>query len=420
MKVGAVAVTVLVMLGAHRVDAAAGCRGRHWVGAWATSPSDSTGGAFVDQSLRLVVNPTLGGVRVRVRLSNRYGSRPVTFGAVTIARRGTGAALVPGTSRPLRFTRQRSVTVPPGGEVVSDPRRFEHDAFEDVVVSLHVVGTSGPATEHALALQTSYSSGMGTGDHTRDEAGSAFTNTLAAWAFLTDVEVRASRRIGAVVALGDSITDGFPGPSDQNGRYPDLLARRLAAAGARLAVQNAGISGNRVLRDGLVPSLGPRLLDRLDHDAIDQVGASVVILMEGTNDLGLPPTATPAEVIAGLQSAIERMRRAGLRVLVGTQTPCTNFALALHGTPAAIAARNEINDWIRTNSAADGVIDFHAALRDPTSPDRLRAEFDSGDHLHPSAAGYAAMAEAIDLNLLNEPARRSPRTRLSVSSQAGR
>jgi lysophospholipase L1-like esterase len=191
------------------------------------------------------------------------------------------------------------------------------------------------------------------------------------------------------------------------GRYPDLLARRLAAAGARLAVQNAGISGNRVLRDGLVPSLGPRLLGRLDRDAIDQVGASIVIMMEGTNDIGLPPMATPVEVIAGLQSAVERMRGAGLWVLVATQTPCTDYALALHGTPGAIAARNEINDWIRTSGAADGVVDFHAALRDPTSPARLRAEFDSGDHLHPSAAGYAAMAEAVDLNLLSEPACRS-------------
>jgi lysophospholipase L1-like esterase len=396
----ALTATLVPALAAQHADAAKRCRGKHWVGAWATSPSDSAGGAFVDQSLRLVVNPTLGGAQVRVRVSNRFSSQPVTFGAVTIARRASGAAVVPGTIRPLRFARKRSVTIPPGGEAMSDARRFKYDAFRDLVVSLHVSGSSRAATEHAAAIQTSYVSAARTGDHTSDEAGDAFTQVLTRWPYLTDVEVRSSRRVGAVVALGDSITDGFPEPRDGNGRYPDLLARRLAAAGVRLAVQNEGISGNEVLRKGALPSFGPSLRDRLELDALDQAGASVVILMEGTNDIGVPPTPTPAAVIAGLQSVIDRMRSAGLRVIVGTLPPCKGFALALHGSPGAIAARNEINDWIRTSAVADGVIDFHATLRDPNDPDRLLPEFDSGDHLHPSPAGYAAMAEAVDLNLV--------------------
>jgi lysophospholipase L1-like esterase len=353
-----------------------------------------------------VVNPTLGGAYVRVRLSNRYGSQPVTLGAVGIARRASGAGLVPGTTRTLRFARRRSAVIPPGGEVVSDKRRFTYAAFQDLAVSLHVTGTSGRVTEHTAALQTSYVAPVGSGDHTRDDAGSAFQQTLTTWPFLTDVEVRASRRVGAIVALGDSITDGLGGPSNQNRRYPDLLARRLATAGVRLAVQTEGISGNQVLRDGAAPSFGPKLLDRLDRDAIDQAGASIVILMEGTNDIGVPPLATAPQVIAGLRSVVDRMRGAGLRVILGTLPPCRNFAIALHGTPEAIARRNEINAWIRTSSAADGVVDFHAALRDPDDPDQLRPAFDSGDHLHPSAAGYAAMADAIDVSLLRARAGR--------------
>src|SRR5215470_475867 len=399
--VPAVAIVMALVVGdAHPTPAATRCRGKHWVGVWATSPSDAQGGPFLDQTLRLVVYPTFGGSRIRVRLSNRFGTQPVTFTAATIARRAGGADLEPGTVRRLRFARQRSVTIAPGAETISDQARLEFSAFQDLVVSLHVAGPSGPATEHVTALQTSYLSPTGGGDHTGDAAGDAFASTLTTWPFLTDVEVRTSRHLRALVALGDSITDGLMSPTDQNRRYPDVLARLLAAADVPLAVQIEAISGNQVLRDGPLPSFGPKLLDRLDRDALDQAGASVVLLMEGTNDIGVPPPPTAAQVIAGLQTVIDRLQGAGLRVILGTIPPCRNFALALHGTPEAIAARNVINDWIRSTGAGDGVVDFHAALRDPDDPDRLRPEFDSGDHLHPNAAGYAAMADAIDLNLM--------------------
>jgi lysophospholipase L1-like esterase len=407
LKVVALAVVALVALRAHPAGSASHCHGKHWVGVWATSPSDGVGASFRDQTLRLVVNPTFGGARVRVRLSNRYGSQPVTFGAVSIARRASGAELVPGTNRPLRFARKPSVTIAPGAEAVSDAARLDFDAFEDLVVGLHVKGVSGRSTEHVTAFQTSYMSVPGSGDQTDADSAAAFTGTLTTWPFLTDVEIRAPRRVGALVAVGDSITDGVGSPSDQNRRYPDLLARRLATVGARLAVQIEAISGNEVLRDSFVPSFGRSLLDRLDRDVLDRAGARVVILMEGTNDIGVPPPATAAQVIGGLQTAVDRMHRAGLRVILGTLPPCKNFPLALHGTPEAIVARNQINDWIRTSAAADGVVDFHAALRDPTDPDRLRPEFDSGDHLHPNVAGYEAMADAVDLTLLENASCRS-------------
>jgi len=402
-RLAAVALAAAVVLLAAADDAAAACRGQRWLAVWAASPSDSTGGAFVDQTLRLVVNPTYAGSRIRLRFSNRFGSKPLTIGAATIARRAAGAALAPRSARRLTFAGAPSVTIPPGGEIVSDPRRFRVAPFRDLVVSLHVT-TSGAATQHAIALQTSYVSAPGSGDHTADQAGAAFTRTIDTWPFLTDVEVRASRRVGGLVVIGDSITVGFPEPVDGNGRYPDLLARRLAAARRpRIAVQNAGISGNRLLAGPFLPAFGPSLASRLEHDAIDQAGAGIVLLMAGTNDLGLVPRATAAMTIAGLASAVERLHAAGLRVLLGTQTPSKGMAGLFHGTPEAIAARNEINHWIRTSGVADGVVDFHAALRDPADPDRMRPEYDSGDRLHPSPAGYQAMADAVDLGLLADP-----------------
>jgi lysophospholipase L1-like esterase len=399
----ALATMLAIVLGVHQAGAARHCGGKHWLGVWATSPSDATGATFADQSLRLVINPTYGGSRMRVKLSNRFGLQPVTFGAGAIGRRLGDADVVPRSSRVLRFKGRASVTIPPGGEVVSDQRRFKVRAFEDLVVSLYVTA-SGPATEHFTAIQTSYATPAGGGDHVADEAGTAFTQKLGSWPFLTDLELRAPRAIGSVVTVGDSITDGYPGPLDGNGRYPDLLARRLAAAGVRLAIQNAGISGNRVLRDGLIPGFGPNLLDRLALDVIDQAGASVAIVLEGTNDLGQPPMATAADVIAGLQTVVERLHAAGFRVLLGTQTPSKDTSSGMgSGSIESIAARNAINDWIRTAGVADGVVDFHAAVRDPLDPDQYRPDFDSGDHLHPSPAGYQAMADAIDLALLADP-----------------
>jgi lysophospholipase L1-like esterase len=397
-------VTLLAVLCAFVLrsgHAAERCPGKQWLGVWSASPADGVGAPLVDQTLRLVVNPTYGGRRVRVRLSNRFGSAPVTFTAASIARRARGAELLPKTLRRLRFARQRSVTIPPGGEVVSDGAYLPYHVFQDLVVSLHVTGTPGGVTEHPIALQTSYLAASGSGDHTRDLDGTAFTQTIATWPFLTDVEIQKFGRPGAIVTVGDSITDGLASPKDLNRRYPDFLARRLGGIGLRLAVQAEGITGNRILQDGLAPPFGPKLLDRLDRDVVDQAGARAVIVMEGTNDLGMTPPATAAAVIAGLETVVERLRAAGLRVILGTIPPAENVAFEQYGTPEAIAARNTINDWIRTQPAADGVVDFHAALADPADPDRLLPAFDSGDHLHPNEHGYAAMADAVDLSLFD-------------------
>ena len=384
------------------------CRGSHWVGAWATSPSNAASSTFVDQSLRLIVTPTLGGRRLRVRLANRLGTGGVTFSSAFVARRRAGAALVPGTSHRLRFGGRPRVTIGPGRERLSDPVRLRFHAFQDLAVSVHVQGTATGASQHLVALQTSYSTPPRAGNHAADGGAGAFTEQLGSWPYLTDVDVRAPRRVGAIVALGDSITEGFPGPIDQNARYTDWLARRLAAtARPRPAVQNAGISGNRVIADFPRPFAGPSMLHRLRPDVLDQAGATHVIVIAGTNDIGQasPPLAAHAhQVIAATRTLVKRLQRAGLRVILGTQTPAGGHTQDHHGTPDAVARRNRINHWTRAQGVADGVIDFHAALRDPSDPNRLRPIYDSGDHLHPNSAGYRAMARALPRRLLRGPA----------------
>ncbi|MBN1528330.1 MAG: hypothetical protein JW895_04680 [Thermoleophilaceae bacterium] len=293
---------------------------------------------------------------------------------------------------------------------MSDSVRLHFRAFTDLAVSFHVRGASGPVTEHLFGQQFSYTTAAGAGDHSADESASAFTRPIGTRPFLTDVEVRASKRVGAVVTIGDSITDGVLSTPGANARYPDFLARRLAARGRpRLSVQNAGIGSNRVLSPSGAPWGGPPALERVEDDVIDQAGVTDVILMEGTNDIGhsFDPAALAkaSPVVAGLRRLVSRLHAAGIRVIVGTQLPAKGVSpVGLHGSPPAIAERNKINAWIRRATPGDGVVDFHAALRDPADPDRLLPAFDGGDKLHPSDAGYRAMAAAVPLRLLRGPA----------------
>jgi len=410
------------------------CSDQAWLGAWAAPPSDASRGTDTvdsfdleqyDQSLnpksvvrdettRAILTPTFGGSTTRVRLSNRFGTVPVTFAHATIARRATEAALVPDTAAPLTFNGAQSVTVAPGQDVVSDPVGFSFEAFQSLAVSVYVAGDVGKPTEHYTARQTSYLTAEDAGDHTQDVDGGAFTQRTTTRPFVTGIDVLAPRSTGAVVALGDSITDGFQQPAsigaesqdslDADGRWPDGLARRLGAANRQLSVLNAGIAGNAVLRDGPAVGsdvFGPAAIRRLDADVLSQAGVTTVVLFEGINDLSNPPIATVEELLGGYRQLIDRMHSRGLRVLQGTMTPVGGADGIPSGTEAE---RPAVNAWIREHSPADAVIDFDAVVRDSADPSRINPAFDGGDHIHFNLAGYLAMGNAVPLEPLLDPA----------------
>ncbi|MFJ9852254.1 SGNH/GDSL hydrolase family protein [Streptomyces sp. NPDC101150] len=389
--------------------AAAGTR--HWVGGWAAAvtPPARRGRSvtgFAHRTLRLVVHLSVGGDRVRLRLSNLYGTRPLDLGAVTVARRARGAATEPGTRRTVTFAGHRSATVPVGAEIVSDPVRLSVHADRDLVVSIHLPRPTGPTTWHGGAKQTSYVSTRG--DHTADERGSAFHERILSWFFLAGVDVATTAADRTVVAFGDSITEGGAIPDDVNLRWPDVLARRLADAGRRgrgLSVVNAGIGGNRLLSDvgtgadGRI-HLGVNGEARFARDVLGQTAVSDAIVLLGTNDLGAGTgvhrgtRVTAGQVIAGLAALATRAQAAGIALHAGTITP--NAFLGQAGE----RMRSQVNHWIRTGRAFDGVVDFDAALRDPAAPRRLRHSYNSGDGVHPNTAGMYAMAQAVDLSAL--------------------
>jgi lysophospholipase L1-like esterase len=363
-----------------------------------TSSGDFSPTGFSDQTIRDVVWASTGGQTARIRLSNLFGTRPVTFSQVDIGVSAGGAAVAGGTNRPVSFGGRASVTIRPGTEAVSDPVRLTVPAETELVVSLFTAAATGPATYHADAEGTNY---VASGNHAgRDEAG-AFTTASGAWYFLDDVDVRAAT--GAVVAFGDSITDGYGSTIGANARWTNDLARRLRGTGQPLAVVDEGISGNRVLNDSACS--GRSALHRFTRDVTERSGARDVIVLEGINDIGYSqdpdtgctrpnPNVSAAQIIAGYQRLIAIAHAAGLKIFGATMTP---FQGADYYSAAGEAKREAVNHWIRTSHAFDGVIDFDRAVRDPAAPLELAPAYDSGDHLHPNDKGYQAMANAINL-----------------------
>jgi lysophospholipase L1-like esterase len=355
---------------------------------------------FTNQTLRQIVRTSVGAARLRVVLSNTFGTAPLTIGAAHIALRDKDDAIQTSRGSALTFSGRPTVTIPAYAIVYSDPVSLAAPALADLAIDLYLPGTTNtpaPLTMHGSSFQTNYISE--TGNH----AGAPRLPTVAttrSWFVLSRVEINASDTAGAIVAFGDSITDGAASTPDTNSRWPDVLARRLLTAPApvKIGMLNAGIGGNRVVSEGTYGS-GINALARFEVDALSHPGVTHVIVMEGINDIGNArqnPSPTAEDLIAAHKQLIARAHARGVKVIGATLTP---FWGAGYYTDVGEAKRQALNEWIRTSKAYDGVVDFDKATRDPSDPKKFLADYDSCDHLHPSDAGYKAMAEAVDLSL---------------------
>ena len=373
-----------------------------WVGTWAAAPAPAEGVVgFNNQTIRLSPRISIGGERLRVRISNAYGNRPLIIGAVTVALRDKGPAVVAGSVRKLGFCGRDSTVIAAGAVQYSDAVDLSVSPLADLTVSFHLPGEvlANFAITGRYARQTNYISPPG--NYTAATV-MPVGNLTDQWFFLCGVDVLAGRDTLGVVALGNSITDGNISTIDAFCRWPDQLARRLVArAGGPVGVMNNGLGGNRILHD----IRGDSGLRRFDRDVLAQPGVTHVIVMLGTNDLrnrwAKPEEEVAAEqMIAGLQQMALRAHAAGIKIIGATLTPFGNETyMANAWNPTREGHRVAVNAWIRASGAFDGVADFDAALRDPDIPTQMRAADDCGDGLHPSDAGYRKMGEAIDLAL---------------------
>jgi lysophospholipase L1-like esterase len=387
-------------------------RENHWVGTWMASPQPIWGSDFAfptkiplkleNQTIRQIVRVSLGGQRFRVVFSNEYGDRPLVIGDAHVALTANSSVILAATDRKLTFGGKDQISVPPGAPVVSDPVELPVRQFGRLSISLFLPNATPLTTFHWDGKQTAY---IGDGNLSATEVFPA-AETTDARVFLSGILVDAPSNDGAVMVIGDSITDGNGASLDADSRWPDFLAKRLA--GRNVAVLNAGISGARLLND----KMGVNASARFTRDVLAKPKVKAVILLMGINDISWPGTAfapnlpLPAveTLISGYRQIIAQAHAHNLRIIGATLTP---FEGALSGTPFNSyynrnkdALRQQVNAWIRTSGAFDAVVDFDALLRDPAHPARLLADFDSGDHLHPGDKGNRAMADAVDLDVL--------------------
>ena len=366
-----------------------------WSAAWRAAPTlpDTSGpsqAGISNQTVRMNVWPTAGGQALRVRLSNAYGSAPLTLGAVTVAEPMAGSTVNGRTLHQVTFGGSRPVTIPVGQEVVSDPVAMTVRRHQSITISVFLPNPTGPTTWHFEAETTSYISTPG--DWTREPGGSPYQTIVPSWFFLDGIDVLAHPLQGTVVAFGDSITDGHYSTIDAHGTWPDWLSRRLPG----FAVLNEGIGGNQLLKD-TTGVAGVSGLHRFQRDVLSQPGVTSVIFLEGINDIGASQ-ATAQELEDGMRTIISQAHGAGLTIIGGTLTP---YQGAAYYTSAGEQVREEVNQWIRTSGAFDAVADFDKAVRDPHDPLRLNPVYDTGGgHLHPNDLGYEAMADAIPLSAL--------------------
>ncbi|GHE64949.1 SGNH/GDSL hydrolase family protein [Streptomyces griseoaurantiacus] len=386
-----------------------------WVGAWTAAPAGGEPGTeatgLAGRSLRNVIHTSVGGTSARITLSNLYGQQALTLTHATLALADSpdSAAARPGTMRRLTFNGAPTVVVPPGRQTVSDAVRLTVPRGADLLVTTYSPLPSGPVTYHPRARQISYAA---RGDRAEDPTASAYTERTPYWRYVTALDVMSNESDGTVVAFGDSLTDGLTSTVGADRRWTDVLAERLRTAVAagrdvpRYSVVNEGISGNRVLTDGRGrPAENPSALNRFGRDVLNRTDVKAVVIDLGVNDiLHAPEPTTAPQIVAGLRRLVGQAHARGLRVVGATLMP---FGGHYGDSPAREAIRQSVNAQIRAGRVYDAYADFDAALRDPYAPRRLRPAYDSGDHLHPSDAGYRRMAEAFDLTLLKGAARAS-------------
>jgi lysophospholipase L1-like esterase len=395
--------------------------GNHWVSAWGAAPLAQMQlqipgmppiPVYENQTVRMIIRPTIGGERLRIRVSNAFGATALKIGAAHVALIDKGSKIVPDSDRTLTFGGQKTISIPPGAPMLSDPVDLKVPAFAELAISIFLPEKASPETWHQTGQREIYVGGPGdlTGQTEIPDA-----TTIHAWFWLAGLEFWSSKDAATIVTFGDSITDGFGAPPGEYRDWPDQLAGRLAGSkgAGNLAVTNEGIGGNRILHDGM----GVSALARFDRDVLSLPGVADVILLEGINDVGWPHMTLPkgmdsskfklpdfaledvsaTDLIVGMRQMIERAHERGVRIFGATILP---FEGANYYSESGEATRQAVNQWIRTGGAFDGVIDFDAAVRDPAHPAQIRQDLQSGDHLHPNAAGYKAMADAIDISAL--------------------
>ncbi len=387
----------------------------HWVATWAAAPQAQApavnrGGAappaanqppraFSDQTVRMIVRTSLGGRRARVTLSNAFGNAPLIVGSAHLALRSRESAIVPGSDRVLMFDGKPGITIPAGAQIISDPVNIDVPQLGDLAISVYLPGDSGPLTTHATGLHTTYiAKGNVTAEPMLNDPA-----TTRSWYWISAVDVMASPDTAAIVAFGDSITDGATSTNDADRSWPSILSQRILNTpnAPKLAVLNQGISGNRILVDGA----GVNALARFDRDVLGQSGVKWLMIMEGINDIGQTTRANAAagtqpvsaeDLIGPMKQMIERAHSHGIKVIGCTLTP---YEGAAYYSEKGEEVRQAVNKWIRTGGAFDAFVDYDAATRDSPNGRTFKTTFNNGDHLHPNDTGYKAMADSVDLGI---------------------
>jgi lysophospholipase L1-like esterase len=372
----------------------------NWIGSWYASQTfydeKFAKDRFEDQTIRMIIHPHAFGSKIRLKFSNLYGTDPVILGKVVAALAMNDGQTVYGTNRHVTMNGQFTIVIPAGKEIYTDPIDIQVTEQSDIAISIYIPESTQTSTWHFSPAQLSY---VSEGNHTDDSSADSFRTKIHSCYWLSGIEVLTqSQPYRVIVALGDSITEGSTSTQGANHRWPDLFWGRLNQKNFSISVLNAGNVGNQILKSGLevgMPLGGENLLSRLERDVFSHAGVTDVILLEGINDIVLGNSAAD-QIIAGLKEVAARVHGKGLRIFAGTLAP---FGGIPTYSDQKESVRQQVNEWIQTNEVFDGVIDFNSVLADPQNPKQLLPIYDFGDHLHPSDAGFKALANCIPLSL---------------------